>query len=141
MTKILIDSNVLVWALDTSAMEKHNIAKNQISKLTDSQEAVISIQNLAEFSRVSTEKLQPKADHEIVKQTVSRFKILFGLIYYNADSINDALTISTFHKVHFFDALIAATMKQHQITHILTENETDFAKIPGIKVVNPFKKK
>lgn len=42
-------------------------------------------------------------------------------------------------KVDFWDALIAETMKENGIVKIYTENEQDFMKIPGIKVVNPLK--
>jgi predicted nucleic acid-binding protein len=39
----------------------------------------------------------------------------------------------------FWGALIAACMLEHGIEIIVTENEKDFKKIPGITIVNPFK--
>ena len=35
--------------------------------------------------------------------------------------------------------LIAACMLEHAILTIVTENERDFRRIPGITVINPFK--
>jgi predicted nucleic acid-binding protein len=43
-------------------------------------------------------------------------------------------------RVPFGDALIAACMLERDIHTIVTENERDCKKIPGITVLNPFKK-
>jgi predicted nucleic acid-binding protein len=40
----------------------------------------------------------------------------------------------------FWDALIAACMLENGIEIIVTENERDFKRIPGITVTNPFRK-
>jgi predicted nucleic acid-binding protein len=37
------------------------------------------------------------------------------------------------------DALIAACMLENGIEIIVTENERDFKRIPGITVINPFR--
>jgi predicted nucleic acid-binding protein len=38
----------------------------------------------------------------------------------------------------YWDALIAACMLENRIHAIVTENERDFKKIPGLSVKNPF---
>jgi len=43
------------------------------------------------------------------------------------------------HRVPFWDALIAACMLENGISTIVTENEADFKRIPGITTSNPFK--
>ena len=42
-------------------------------------------------------------------------------------------------KLHFWDALIAATMIKHGIRVIYTENVKDFAKLREIKAINPMR--
>ncbi len=42
------------------------------------------------------------------------------------------------YNVHPWDTTIAACMKENGITHIVTENKTDFEDIPDIKVIYPF---
>ncbi|WP_304840718.1 hypothetical protein [Methanocalculus sp.] len=41
------------------------------------------------------------------------------------------------HKLHFWDALLVATMVENHIHTIYTE-DAHFRKIPGITVINPF---
>jgi predicted nucleic acid-binding protein len=41
------------------------------------------------------------------------------------------------YEVHYWDALIAATMRENNIFCIYTENG-DFKSIPWLKVINPF---
>jgi predicted nucleic acid-binding protein len=57
----------------------------------------------------------------------------------NAGTIMKAMEIVESARAPFWDALIAACMLEHGIEIIVTENEKDFKKIPGITVVNPFK--
>jgi len=42
------------------------------------------------------------------------------------------------HEIHLWDAVIAACMKENDITEIVTEDKEDFKKIPDIKVTMPF---
>lgn len=43
------------------------------------------------------------------------------------------------YRTNFWDALIVACMLEYGVDTIVTENERDFKRIPGITVVNPFK--
>lgn len=56
------------------------------------------------------------------------------------DTVLHAIELVKLHRAPFWDALIVACMLEHGIHTIVTENERDFKKIPGITVVNPFKK-
>jgi predicted nucleic acid-binding protein len=60
-------------------------------------------------------------------------------INYNENIIKKAINVTIEFKAKFWDAVIAETMKENEIVKIYTENEDDFKKIPGIKVINPFK--
>ena len=52
MTKALIDTNILVYAHHRQEKEKHEISFGIIKQLIDQENFVLSIQNLAEFSKV-----------------------------------------------------------------------------------------
>ena len=49
-----------------------------------------------------------------------------------------AIELVKLYRAPFWDALIAACMLEYGIGTIVTENERDFRKIPGLKVINPF---
>ena len=108
--------------------------------MIDSDEIVLSIQNLEELSRVLSEKSFPSLDKELIRQYVFDFSETVITIAYNAHTIMDALSISKQYDLHFFDALLAATMQENGVDTIITENITDFSKIPWLKVINPFGK-
>ncbi len=58
-------------------------------------------------------------------------------INYNENTIKTALRSSLAFKAPFLDTLIAETMKEPGLNTIITENEKDFIRMPGMKVVNP----
>lgn len=56
---------------------------------------------------------------------------------YDARTILSAIEISVGCEVHYWDALIAATMRENSIFCIYTENG-DFKNVPWLNVINPF---
>lgn len=139
MTEILIDTNVLVYSFHKNEAVKHTIAVRILSHLMNNKQAVVSIQNIVEFSRVLTEKVTPPLDSDCIRQTIDGLTHSMRILRYTPQTIMKALIIIKKYKIHFFDALLIATMEEHFITEIITENEKDFQKYPGIKVTNPFK--
>ena len=136
--KVLVDSNILVYAYDKYS-EKHAKASQFTEDNLLEGSLVLSIQNLAEFARIITEKLQNKASVEEARSIILRLSSSVEVIYYDEHVIAEALSISSANEIHFFDALLAATMEKEGITAIATENEKDFRKISWLKVINPVK--
>ena len=58
---------------------------------------------------------------------------------YSTSTTKRAITIAADIKVAIWDVLIAETMRENEVYIIVTENEKDFRRIPGITVENPFK--
>ena len=141
MTKTLVDTNILVYSVQADEGGKHDAASKAISELMDRGEMAVSVQNLVEFSRILLEKASPNVDHETVKQYVFGFMKFSAVISYSSQSVSSAISLSRQHKIHFFDALLAATMEENRITKILTEDVQDFSKVPWLEVKSPFKQK
>jgi len=140
MTKLFVDSNILIYFAQAEEEEKHHIANKFIDELTEKGEMCISVQNLAEFSRVMTEKAPKKLDFDEVNEFVARFSKFSQVLSYSSSTVILANSLAKKHKIHFFDALLAATMKENSVFEILTENVSDFNKVKGIKARNPFEK-
>lgn len=141
MTKILVDSNILIYSLQKKEGKKHDLSAEFINELIDSSNLTLSIQNLIEFSRVMSEKVFPSVDNDLIRQYVAEFSASASIIYYNNHTVMDALLISKQYEIHFFDALVVATMQENGVETIATENEKDFKKLPWLTVINPFKEK
>lgn len=139
MTKQLIDSNILIYAYDNTDEKKHKIAKETVSGLLLADAGVVSVQNLAEFSRAITEKAKKPIKRSEAREIVLGFEDALTVVSYNGHTIADALLFASKYDLHFYDSLLVATMELHHINEIVTEDE-GFARIPWLKVHNPFKK-
>ena len=99
----------------------------------------VSHQNLAEFSVVMTEKVRHPVPDAVVTRFIRDIVSFNGwtVIGYDPGTIMDAVGIRRKYALHFWDALLVATLKQHNIDTIYTE-ESHFKKIPWITVIDPF---
>ncbi|MGE0826753.1 MAG: PIN domain-containing protein [Candidatus Binatia bacterium] len=138
----LFDTNILVHAYTISDERKHALALALVERVWAGEEAATTLQNLCEFFFVVTRKVtKPISPSEA--ESVLR-GILVGsqwtVIDRTPDTVFKAIEFLRRSRTHFWDALIAACMLEHDVHTIVTENERDFKKIPGITVINPFKK-
>ena len=139
----LLDSNVLVYAYDVSEKEKHLIAENLLARCWKNEtEYALSVQNLSELFFITTKKIPAPVKVEEMKKNIkdiTSFKN-FKIFDLKKKNILSATEISIKYNLSYWDALIAAVMKENNIQTIITENEKDFKKIPWLSVINPFSK-
>lgn len=139
-SKKLVDTNILVYAEDNNGdLSKHQIALNLIRTQMEDGSLAISVQNLVEFSNVLSNKYSIKGSE--INSRILDYKISFSVLFYSMPTIIRANAIVDECGIDFFDALITATMEENQISIIITENESDFKKVPWLTVINPFKGK
>lgn len=139
----LVDTNVLCYAFDAGEPEKRAAAGGLLARVFKREEQlVVSVQNLAEFSVVVREKLEHPLPDEMVTRFIEDILSFDGwtIVQYNAGTITRAIGISRVHGIHFWDALLVATMQEQGIDTIWSE-DSHFSKIPGLTVKNPFLRK
>ncbi len=136
----LIDTNILVYAYDSSEGEKHEIAKDILRQIWIEGGGVVCLQNLMEFFVIITQKVENPIDVMMAKDIVYDFikSERWTIIDRDADTFLSAIELVSEFDIHLWDAAIAASMKENNLTEIVTENEKDFRKVPDIKVVVPF---
>jgi predicted nucleic acid-binding protein len=136
----LIDTNILCYALDAGEPEKRAVAAELLSRCWRSEIALaVSVQNLAEFSVVMKEKVKQPLPDEVITRFIRDIVSFDGwtVIGYDAGNIMDAIDVRRTYSLHFWDALLVATMKQHMINTIYTE-DSYFTRIPWVTVIDPF---
>ena len=138
--KVLIDTNIIVYSNDTTEVDKHLVVKDYITNIATKNEIFLGAQNLAEFSRIITEKISNPLSCNKAKKLINNYSTAFKILTYSQTTILKAITLKNEFKIHFWDALIVATMEENNIDTIITENEKDFKKVKWLKVINPFKK-
>jgi predicted nucleic acid-binding protein len=136
----LIDTNILVYAYDTSEGIKHEVSKNLLKQVWKVGGGVLCLQNLMEFFVVITKKVENPIDVSEARTIVE--DILksdnWRVLDRDVDTFLSAIDLISEHDIHLWDALIVACMKENEITKIVTENKKDFEKIPDINVIVPF---
>ena len=140
MSDRLIDTNILVYAYDISEGEKHSTSKNLLKQIWEEGGGVVCLQNLMEFFVIITDKVENPISVTKAKTLIEDFlkSDNWRIIDRDADTFLNAVDLVSEHKIHLWDAVIAACMKENDITEIVTENKKDFEKVPDIKVTIPF---
>ncbi|NJD77953.1 MAG: PIN domain-containing protein [Candidatus Methanoperedens sp.] len=136
----LIDSNLLSYIFDESEPEKRKICKELASECWQGKcKYAVSVQNISEFYVVVTKKIQHPLPENVAKKFVELIMGFQGWSVLNIDAraIKSAIDISIKYNIHYWDALLAATMRENKVFCIHTE-DGGFNKIPWLKVLNPF---
>ena len=134
----LVDTNVLIYAYEKEESEKRTRAfKLLVDCFSGRIKLAVSYQNLAEF--VSAFTMKGRGDPVLVDTIVRDIVRYAGFIklHYTGNTILLATSLMNQFKLPFWDSLLIATMKEHTLYNVYTENVRDFA-VTGIRVVNPF---
>ena len=135
--KIFLDTNILVYAYQIDAGEKHEKAKKIVAECFEGKkEYCISNQILAEFIFVTKYKKSLPVEESKIKETINEINKInsWKKMNYSNKTVQKALNENG---KSFWDNLIAATMKENNVYTIYTENIKDFSKISEIKAINP----
>ena len=137
---MLLDTNILIYAINADS-PKNKEAQKFLESPTSRLE--ITHQNILEAIRVLTHL---KYSHPMKLQdalsAISEITIHLEIVTPNKTSYYLALELIKKHQLignRIFDAYLAATALSNDITEIATDNDRDFKKFVGLKVVNPFK--
>lgn len=136
----LTDSNILTYVLDISEPVKSRICGELVADCwKKKRDFAVSTQNLSEFYVVVTKKISNPIPVRTARRYIDLIAEFRGwhVINYGASTIKSAIDISSEYGIHYWDALVAATMKENDIFCIYTENVKDFRKIPWLKTINP----
>ena len=135
MSKIFIDTNILVYTLDQKNIEKRDMARKILKKVVESHQPVVSTQVIKEFYVVASNKL--KADPIVVKNIIHNFHNM-EIVNNDLDLIEQAIDISILSQLSFWDSLIIAAAEKANCEYVLSEDLNSGQNYRGIKLLNPF---
>ena len=136
----LMDSNLLSYVFDKSEPKKRRICGELVADCwKGKRKYAISVQNLSEFYVVVTGKIENPIPKAVARRFIQLIKSYQGWvpIIFDANTVASAIDINMQYGVHYWDALIAATMRENGIFSIYTEDGA-FEDVPWLKVTNPF---
>jgi predicted nucleic acid-binding protein len=133
--RTFLDTNILVYADDTSDPVKQKTAAALILRHMQQRSGVVSTQVLQEYFVTVTRKF--KADSLRAKEKVE----LYGAFEVARMDLGDILAAIDMHMLHgfsYWDALVLRMAKQTGCRILLSEDMQHGQEIDGVKIVNPF---
>jgi predicted nucleic acid-binding protein len=134
--KTFVDTNVLIYAHDVDAKEKHAVAKEIVNELWAKRTGFVSAQVLQEFYVNVTRKLSKPLLKKHAREIVDKYAI--WCVDTTSAEIIVAFRIEDEARIGFWDALICAAALKAGAERILSEDLNPGQKIAGIRVLNPF---
>jgi len=137
MTRILIDTNILVYAYDQRVPVKQRRAIAALSRVREDRTGVLTAQVLSEFYVVATRKLAPPLTPAQAEAQMQAFAAQWPVLPVTANVVLLAARRAQDYHMHFWDAQIWAAAHLHGITIIYSEDFNPGAVIEGVRFVNP----
>jgi predicted nucleic acid-binding protein len=134
--RIFVDTNILVYAHDLSAGERHAKASAMIESLWEAETGVISTQVLQEFYVTVTRKIRNPLKPDEAREIIRNY-LAWPVQINDAEMTIWASEIEEKNCLSFWDALIVAAALRLQAQKIITEDLNHGQIIEGILVENP----
>ena len=132
-----VDTNVLVYARDSSEARKQPIARAWIEHLWRTRQARVSMQVLQEYYQVVTRRLTPGLPRETARSDI-RDLLAWRPITLDAGVLERAWVAEDRFKLSWWDALIVGAAQQSGCRFLLTEDLQPGQDLGGVTAVNPF---
>ena len=132
--RITLDTNLLVYAVDTGARDKHAKAQRLV-ELALKADCVLTLQALSEFYFAVARKGKLLATE--ARAQVEAWQELFPVVVAKASTLNRAIAVTVSQQIGFWDALLWATAREAGVTLLLSEDFHDGQVIEGVRFVNP----
>jgi len=133
---VFLDTNILVYAHDRDAGEKHLRARALVEGFwTNRETPCVSVQVLQELH---VNLVRKGTDTERSAQIVSRY-FAWRLIDSTRHLLQQAFTVQQRWRISFWDALIVAAAQRANTSELWSEDLQDGQDYDGVRVVNPLK--
>jgi predicted nucleic acid-binding protein len=136
--RYFVDTNILMYAHDSAAGDKHARAKALVEELWRERKGVVSTQVLQELAvnlrRKAARPLDAKATREIVADYLTWQVVVNG-----GESILEALDIEARFQISFWDALVVQAAQASGAEILYSEDLSDGQSYGSVRVINPLR--
>lgn len=136
-SRVFVDTNVLLYAFDTSAAEKRAWALDVVREVWRVGNGCVSVQVLQEFYVNVTRKLE----HPLPVDTARRIVASLSRWEVHAPDADDVLAAIDLHgraRLAFWDAMVVTSAYAMGCDLLYSEDLNAGQSIGGVTVVNPF---
>jgi predicted nucleic acid-binding protein len=135
--RFFVDTNVLVYAHDVTAGDKHNRARSLVEELWETRQGCLSVQVLQEFFVTTTRKIPKRLEAPAAAQIVDDL----AHWHVHAPAASDLLVAIDIHQrtgASFWDAMILRSAKELGCQILYSEDLNAGQDYAGVEVRNPF---
>ena len=134
--RYFVDTNILMYAHDTSAGAKHERAKSLVETLWRDRTGVVSTQVLQELSVNLRRKVGRPLDVKTTREIITDY-LTWQVVVNGGESILEALDLEARYRISFWDALVVQAAEASGAEVLYSEDLSDGQKYGSVRVVNP----
>jgi predicted nucleic acid-binding protein len=135
--RYVVDTNVLVYALDRRQPEKRQRAREVLRRVGTAGTAALPAQVLSEFGGACLRKLEPWPESEAIRREVERLMLAFPILPLTGPVVLEALRGVREHLLSYYEAQIWAVARLGQVAVILSEDFNAGTVLYGVSFTNP----
>lgn len=132
-----VDTNVLVYAHDTSDAHRQPMAAQLLDDLWRTRDGLLSTQVLTEFYAVVTRTFEPPMPRREARALVDAYAA-WPVVHVDRSLIVAASAMEEQHSLSFWDALIIEAARRAGATRLVSEDLQHGRRIAGLVITNPF---
>jgi predicted nucleic acid-binding protein len=136
--KYFVDTNILMYAHDTSAGAKHERAKALVEDLWRQRSGVVSAQVLQELCVNMRRKAGHPVDLRTAREIIADY-LSWDVVTNTGESILEALHLEEHYQISFWDALVVQAAETSGAAVLYSEDLSDGQTYRGVRVVNPLR--
>jgi predicted nucleic acid-binding protein len=133
---ISFDTNILVYAADNMAGERHAIAADLIERSIRHGGCVQTLQSLAEFFSVVTQKASVASD--VAASFIKGWQAVLPIEASTPADLDQAMQAARDHSLAFWDAMLWATARRIGVRVLISEDFQDGRILDGVRFIDPF---
>jgi predicted nucleic acid-binding protein len=133
-----VDTNILIYAHDTSAAARHERARDLLSELWEDGSGTLSTQVLQELAVNLRRKVPKPLGARQIREIVSDY-LTWHVVVNTPDSVLAALDLQERYRISFWDAMIVHAANVSGAMILYSEDLSDNQVYGSIRVENPFR--
>lgn len=134
--RYFVDTNILMYAHDSSAGTKHERARAVVEELWRARSGVVSTQVLQELCVNLRRKAGRPIDLKTAREIITDY-LAWNVHVNTGESILEALELEKRHRISFWDALIIQAAEASGAAVLYSEDLSEGQVYGAVRVVNP----
>jgi predicted nucleic acid-binding protein len=134
--RYFVDTNILIYAHDSAAGEKHVRAKALVEELWENRSGAVSTQVLQELAVNLRRKAEKPLDAKATRDIIADY-LAWQVVVNGGDSILEALELEARYQLSFWDALVVHAAQVAGAEILYSEDLSDGQRYGTVTVKNP----